>query len=588
VLGAPIAGATALVRNETGLTAQTNYYYTLRVTDSLGASADTAQLYAPTHGTFAVRIGFIGNSQMTQSPGGETIPQAFARLFFQAYPGADPIVTNLAVSGQEARMVAQTNGGGNLLAGYLTTLATAGVTHCFVLHGGNDATQQGLGTPGYTTADYIEDMTDIVTRLAAAGITPIVCETPYRSSSPSSDAVVQIYNPLLPGICNGTTILMGDQAVYEEWFANPALYLRDGLHPTATGVVRWAQLLLAVTPLSMLPPATGFTWTGPAGGPTGVAAGPFTATPVGGKFTGTVTPNDAGGGGTWTPASRTFVGSVTAQTFTYTPAGASGTRNLSLVSSPILPAPPTLNFDTPDTTGPSFVSVTVNAAGDSLRVVWSENVNPATAVAGVTLSGGYTLGNGTRVGSPGNTVDFPITNGPVPMGTALTAGYNPTPGNLVDLAGNEQASTSGFVVDNLSTYTSDVTPPTIVSAVVDVTGTELTVTLSENCNPPTGAVGFSIGGVTLGSGVRTASPGNVYTFPILSVPIAAGVGLTLAYDQGAGNVLDLAGNEIANVSGVPVTNLVTAPPTVTGLPIPIIRIRVPELTAPITLILEGS
>jgi hypothetical protein len=53
-------------------------------------------------------------------------------------------------------------------------------------------------------------------------------------------------------------------------------------------------------------------------------------------------------------------------------------------------------------------------------------------------------------------------------------------------------------------------------------------------------------------------------------------------------VLDLAGNEIANVSGVPVTNLVTAPPTVTGLPIPIIRIRVPELTAPITLILEGS
>jgi len=66
--------------------------------------------------------------------------------------------------------------------------------------------------------------------------------------------------------------------------------------------------------------ATAYTLSGPASGTVNVASSNFTVTPVGGPFTGTITPTDGGAGGTFAPASLTWTAASDAKTFTYTPA----------------------------------------------------------------------------------------------------------------------------------------------------------------------------------------------------------------------------------------------------------------------------
>jgi hypothetical protein len=79
-------------------------------------------------------------------------------------------------------------------------------------------------------------------------------------------------------------------------------------------------------------PATGYTLTGPASGAVGVASSAFTVTPVGGLFTGTVTPSDGGVGGSFSPASLSWSNTSDAKTFTYTPSTV-GARTIATTNS---------------------------------------------------------------------------------------------------------------------------------------------------------------------------------------------------------------------------------------------------------------
>jgi len=89
--------------------------------------------------------------------------------------------------------------------------------------------------------------------------------------------------------------------------------------------------------------ATNFSLTGPLTGQVNVASTNFTVTPIGGTCAvqEVVTMDDGGVGGTFTPATLTFVaGSAAGQTFTYTPSTV-GARTITATPVPALGTPPT-------------------------------------------------------------------------------------------------------------------------------------------------------------------------------------------------------------------------------------------------------
>lgn len=92
--------------------------------------------------------------------------------------------------------------------------------------------------------------------------------------------------------------------------------------------------------------ATNYTLAGPAAGAVLVASAPFTVgLPPGSKVTGTVTvtPNDSGGGGTFTPATVPLTTASTSATFTYTPATV-GTKTIRSTNNGGLTDPPNLSY----------------------------------------------------------------------------------------------------------------------------------------------------------------------------------------------------------------------------------------------------
>jgi len=87
--------------------------------------------------------------------------------------------------------------------------------------------------------------------------------------------------------------------------------------------------------VTLAPPATSFTFTGPSSGTVDTTSTNFTVTPNG-EYTGTITPSSTGSG-TFSPTSLTWSGASDAKTFTYTPSSTSGSpHTISVSSSPSL------------------------------------------------------------------------------------------------------------------------------------------------------------------------------------------------------------------------------------------------------------
>ncbi|MFA6572116.1 MAG: discoidin domain-containing protein, partial [Bacteroidota bacterium] len=94
--------------------------------------------------------------------------------------------------------------------------------------------------------------------------------------------------------------------------------------------------------LYLAPEAVAYTLVGPTGVVNGGTSTNFTIQPDG-IFTGIITPNDGGDGGTFVPSSLTWSSSASAQTFTYTPASA-GAKTISTSDNGSLVDPSSLSF----------------------------------------------------------------------------------------------------------------------------------------------------------------------------------------------------------------------------------------------------
>jgi lysophospholipase L1-like esterase len=114
-------------------------------------------------------------------------------------------------------------------------------------------------------------------------------------------------------------------------------YYRLNVSANVAGTV-----FVRVAELYMYLESTSYTITGDSGGANGEASTNFTVVPVD-IFTGTITPNDGGAGGTFSPTSLTWSGSKDAKTFTYTPASL-GTKTISVTNDAGLTNPTALTY----------------------------------------------------------------------------------------------------------------------------------------------------------------------------------------------------------------------------------------------------
>jgi hypothetical protein len=207
-----------------------------------------------------------------------------------------------------------------------------------------------------------------------------------------------------------------------------------------------------------------------------------------------------------------------------------------------------------DTTPPTVVSVTVDAAGTSVTVVFDEAVAISDAT-GVTLDDGgsgvtFTYASGTTT----DTIVF------IPSRTLLdvsddasTFEYDSGTGNITDIATNALASITGQAIINGSTQTADVTAPTVVQVIVSAS--EVLLQFDEEV---TGYTGLSLVGSTgtaltvsgwTGTGTANYS-GTLSRAPISTESVA------LVYAPG--NIEDLSGNALDAISYRLATNNVSA------------------------------
>lgn len=210
---------------------------------------------------------------------------------------------------------------------------------------------------------------------------------------------------------------------------------------------------------------------------------------------------------------------------------------------------------TGDVTAPTIQSATINTAGTQLTLALDENV-----VAGVdgfddltlSLSGGavtaaYTSGSGSSslVYNLSRTVE---------AGETGTADYTQPGDGIQDAAGNLLATDTGVAVTNNST--ADVTAPQIQSVTINVAGDTATVAFDEAV--VAGVDGFDDLTLNLSGGAITATfdsgSGSTSLVFTLSRVVGQGETGTADYTQPGDGIQDAAGNLVATVTGVAVTN----------------------------------
>lgn len=119
-----------------------------------------------------------------------------------------------------------------------------------------------------------------------------------------------------------------------------------------------------------------------------------------------------------------------------------------------------------DNTGPTYSSASINTAGDTLTLNLTESGTPpclpASGATGISLSGGHSLGAGTRTDN--DTYTFPITP-IVRQGETVTV--SGSGGNITDSAGspNGLQTFSAQAVTNNSTVPAPTSPTTMAAAI---------------------------------------------------------------------------------------------------------------------------
>ena len=280
--------------------------------------------------------------------------------------------------------------------------------------------------------------------------------------------------------------------------------------------------------------------------------------------------------------------------------------------------PAVTNNSTVDLTGPALVSATVNAAGDQVRLVFSEDlVLPAGGLVAFlnTIAGSFSV---TAAGSPLSVARAIATAGTAPriltlpvspdigQGQAVVVSYtDPTAGDddvaLEDALGHETPSfttgTGGVpAVTNNSTV--DLTGPALVSATVNAAGGQVDLVFSEDLVIPVGGIAaflntlagsFSV--TAAGSPLSIGRVSAAGTAPrILTLPVSPDIGqgqaVVVSYtDPTAGDddvaLEDALGHETPSfttgMSGVPaVTNNSEVVVTAAGVTVSTMALTVTE------------
>jgi hypothetical protein len=101
--------------------------------------------------------------------------------------------------------------------------------------------------------------------------------------------------------------------------------------------------------------ATAYAWDGPTAGITGAASAEFEVV-LNGVYTGTITPDDGGDGGTFTPDKLTWNGTSEKKTFTYT-AATDGAKTIGVTADPAIGADPPDRLYTASENGPTAPAI---------------------------------------------------------------------------------------------------------------------------------------------------------------------------------------------------------------------------------------
>lgn len=234
------------------------------------------------------------------------------------------------------------------------------------------------------------------------------------------------------------------------------------------------------------------------------------------------------------------------------------------------------NNSTVDRTAPVLQSAEVNATGTAIIMHYNEALYSSTNFSGwysrAAVSIGGTSRSVTNITFSGSDVILTLASPVVSIGqTAVITSYSPVQndsnGNIVttntaiqDATGNDAANLSNVTVTNNSTV--DVVAPVLSSAVVDASGTTLTLTYNEALNAttaPTSSFSVLAGSTSIIPSAVTVSGSTV----VLTLPSRVGVSQTVkvTYTAPTANtaatnnaIQDSAGNDAVGLNLATVTN----------------------------------
>lgn len=240
VPGNLIQSSASFILNDTGLTAQTTYYYVVEVVDNVAATVRSTVLTATTKGTVVAKLAILGDSISTEFTS-NVDPKAWVNNFIQAaYPALEVLTYQHAVPGRKARELSRINhgsgsAGGGMITAIVAAMVAQGITHCSLMAGTNDWTQFATVPLDYNKARYLVDMADIISALTTVGITVYTHEMPWRTTAGAGDATTGIlgWNNGLDALTYSGLSRQGDTSLYADILANPSK-LVDGIHLTGT------------------------------------------------------------------------------------------------------------------------------------------------------------------------------------------------------------------------------------------------------------------------------------------------------------------------------------------------------------------
>lgn len=217
-----------------------------------------------------------------------------------------------------------------------------------------------------------------------------------------------------------------------------------------------------------------------------------------------------------------------------------------------------------DTTKPTLSSAQVaDAARSNIVLTFSETLGAWTpAAAAFAVSGGKTVSSVSRSGA---TITLTC-NAAYAYGDTITVTYTKPGSNaLQDAAGNQVDSFGPSAVTNNIAQTADSVAPTASSAAVaNAAPTVVVLTMSEpmSASYVPAASAFTVGGHTVSS---VAISGSEISLTVTPAFVNGEAARTVAYTQpGTNNARDVAGNLLANFSGLAITNNVQAAGDVTA------------------------